>query len=163
MTGFARVTVGIAFAVAVAALGGAAWALSEQELEQRVLEISNELRCPTCQAISVKDSDAAFSRQMRDKIRAMLTEGKSEAEIKAYFVASYGEWVLRAPKKEGVGLLLWGLPIAGIAVAGGLLMWRQRRIVLNAQVRSSSAPPAPLDAEARTRIEQDLRRFERGF
>lgn len=135
-------------------------AMSEAELEKRVLEISDQLRCPTCQAISVKDSEAAFSRQIRDKIRALLREGKSEEEIKAHFVASYGEWVLRTPKKEGVGLLLWGLPIAGILAAGALLFWRQRRAV---QAARPAAAAIPLDDSGRARIERDLRRFERGF
>jgi cytochrome c-type biogenesis protein CcmH len=143
---------------------GGAWAMSERELDQRVLEVADQLRCPTCQAISVRDSEATFSRQMKDKVRTMLREGKSEEEIKAFFVASYGEWVLRAPKPQGVGLLLWGLPIAGILAAGGILFWRQRRIVRTAQARGTSAGEGEqVNASTRARIEQDLKRFERGY
>jgi cytochrome c-type biogenesis protein CcmH len=164
MTNYARLIAAIAVLGCIAVLSGSGWAMSEEELERRVLDISNELRCPTCQAISVKDSDAAFSRQMRDKIRVLLQEGKSDEEIKAFFVASYGEWVLRAPKKEGVGLLLWVLPLAGIVAAGGLLFWRQRRIVRQRQTQLASVTPqTTVDADARARIRQDLSRFERGF
>jgi len=146
--------------VAAALAAGSAWAMSEQELDQRVLEISDQLRCPTCQAISVKDSEAAFSRQIRDKVRSMLREGKTEEEIRAYFVSSYGEWILRAPKKEGVGLLLWSLPFAAIVLAGGLIAWRLRRATQ--KPRPEPTPATPDDA-GKARIERDLRRFERGF
>ena len=139
----------------------AASALSGEALERKVQEISDQLRCPTCQAISVRDSEAAFSRQIRDKVRLMLEEGKSDEEIYEYFVTSYGEWILRAPKKKGVGLLLWGLPIAGIVVAGGLIFWRLRRSVRAARAQ---APPALALSEAeRARIDKDLHRFERGY
>jgi len=52
-------------------------ALSGEALERRVREIADQLRCPTCQAISVRDSEAAFSRQIRDKVRSMLAEGQT--------------------------------------------------------------------------------------
>jgi cytochrome c-type biogenesis protein CcmH len=134
--------------------------LSGEALEQRVLEIADELRCPTCQAISVRDSEAAFSRQIRDKVRAMLEEGRSEDEIKAYFVSRYGEWILRAPKKEGVGLLLWVLPGLGMVLAGGLIFWRLRRAPRNAS--GAGVPAEPLSDSDRALLQRDLRRFERG-
>jgi len=140
---------------------GGAEPLSGEALEQRVLEITEELRCPTCQAISVRDSEASFSRQIRDKVRAMLQEGRSEDEIKAYFVSRYGEWVLRAPKKEGVGLLLWVLPGLGMLVAGGLIFWRVRR-----DARPLAGPETSggaLSEAERARLDRDLRRFERGI
>ena len=134
--------------------------LSGEALEQRVLEITDELRCPTCQAISVRDSEASFSRQIRDKVRVMLQEGRSEDEIKAYFVSRYGEWVLRAPKKEGVGPLLWVLPGLGMLIAGGLIFWRVRR---DARPLAGSEAGADALSEAeRTLLDRDLRRFERG-
>jgi cytochrome c-type biogenesis protein CcmH len=156
----------LAVALVCAALtGSVAATLGGEALDQRVLEIADELRCPTCQAISVRDSEAAFSRQIRDKVRAMLEEGRSEDEIKAYFVSRYGEWILRAPKKEGVGLLLWVLPGLGMLVAGGLILWRLRReprpdpaSVLGGEPLSAE----PLSGADRALLDRDLRRFERG-
>jgi cytochrome c-type biogenesis protein CcmH len=142
--------------------GSAFSALTGEELERKVQEISEQLRCPTCQAISVRDSEAAFSRQIRDKVRLMIEEGKSDEEIYAYFVSSYGEWILRAPKKAGVGLLLWGLPILGIVVAGALIFWRLRRSTRAARAEPGP-PPAALSEAERARIEKDLHRFERGY
>jgi cytochrome c-type biogenesis protein CcmH len=161
MKSFVRM-IPLLFALALAAALGARAAepLSGEALEQRVLEVADELRCPTCQAISVRDSEAAFSRQIRDKVRAMLREGRSEEEIKAYFVSRYGEWVLRAPKKEGVGLLLWVLPGLAMLVAGALIFWRVRR---DARPLASTATDAgPLSEAERALLDRDLRRFERG-
>jgi len=156
----ARLWPAAALGLALAAgLGSAAEALSPEELELRVQAISDQLRCPTCQAISVKDSEAAFSQQIRDKVRLMVEEGQSEEQIKAYFVARYGEWILRAPKKEGLGLLVWVLPFAAILAAGGVLV----AVILRrgrAQGVRDAAPAEPLSPEQRERIQARLKRYE---
>jgi len=135
----------------------AAQALSEADLERRVQEITDQLRCPTCQALSVKDSDASFSVQIREKVRRMVEEGQSDDDIKGYFVARYGEWILRAPKKEGFGLVLWLLPFGAILGVGALLVLRVRR---SAGVARAAPAPESLSPEQRSRLEQDLRRFK---
>lgn len=139
-----------------------AWALSGEELERRVLEISSELRCPTCQAISVKDSEAAFSRQIRGKVRAMLAEGKTEEQIKDFFVSRYGEWILRAPKKRGVGLILWFLPGGAILFVGGLVGLKLYRNARSREALQAGAAEDTISEADRSRIERDLRRFEEG-
>jgi len=155
-------------ALAAAALGAAllltaslAPAMSEEEVERRLLALADELRCPTCQAISVKDSEASFSVQIKEKVRRMILEGQSDEEIKAYFVSRYGEWILRAPKKEGLGLVLWILPGLAVLVAGGWIVYtvqfsRKRRDAETA----AADEPAPLSEEEQERIARDLKRFE---
>ena len=159
---------------------------SPEELERRVQTISDQLRCPTCQAISVKDSEAAFSVQIRDKVRHMVEEGQSDDQIRAYFVARYGEWILRAPPKEGVGLIVWVLPLAAMLAAGAAMAWtivRRSKAKAGANsvpggsvapgtpaapgaapARGAAATPgasvAPLTSEQRERVQADLKRFE---
>ena len=132
----------------------------ERAIEERVLAITDMLRCPTCQGISVRDSEASFSRQIRDKVRRMVEEGQSDEDIKAYFVSRYGEWILRAPKKEGLGLVLWLAPGAALLLAGGLIGFRLYR---SHRHPAADLPPAAGDAltpEQQARIQRDLRRFE---
>jgi cytochrome c-type biogenesis protein CcmH len=144
--------------VAMVALAGAAWGLSGEALDRRVREISDGLRCPTCQSISVNDSEAAFSRQIRAKVRRMLEEGQREQQIKAFFVSRYGEWILRAPKKEGLGLVLWLLP--GLLMAG-VGAWIGIKVHKSARAgRGGAADTQPLGKAERERVERDLRRFE---
>ena len=76
------------------------WA--DEALEQRVRTIAHQLRCPTCQSMSVKESEAGLANNMKMKIKEMLQAGKSEKQIINFFVIRYGEWILRSPKKEGV-------------------------------------------------------------
>lgn len=155
-------------AVALLALLGALCApgapAQPSELERKVQRITEQLRCPTCQAVSVRDSEASFSRQIRSKVERMVEEGQSEEDIKAYFVSRYGEWILRAPKKEGLGLVLWLLPGAAVLLGGGLLglhLYRTARRKAAAGASGSAAAQAPpLSEEQRRRVEADLARFE---
>ena len=95
------------------------FALESEDLEARFKKLSNELRCPTCQGLSVKDSEAGFSNSIKGKIRELMKQGKSDEEIMAYFVERYGEWILRAPPVSGFNMVLWILP--GVAIVTGLL------------------------------------------
>ena len=136
------------------------WALSEDELDQRVREISDGLRCPTCQSISVNDSEAAFSRQIKEKVHRMVKEGQTEEEIQDYFVSRYGEWILRAPRKEGVGLVLWVLPGLGLLGAGLLIGWKAHQSARSAkELTISTEIPALTDAQAK-KLADDRRLFE---
>lgn len=153
-----RILASLVLALVLLAPLGGAWA--DEALEARVREIAEELRCPTCQAVSVNDSEAAFSVQIRDKVRRMVQEGQSAEQIKAYFVSRYGEWILRAPKKQGLGLVLWVLP--GIALVG-VGAWVLRHAAKAQRTRAAhEAPPSPVSPEEQARIDRDLRRFEEG-
>ena len=134
-----------------------AFAQSSTDLDEKARRISEQLRCPTCQALSVQDSDASFSVQIRDKVRAMLQEGQSEETIIAYFVSRYGQWILRAPEKKGFGLVVWVLPLALIALMG---LWIGRIILLNARMQAPALEAAPLSETQLLKIDADLKRFE---
>ncbi len=105
--------------LALLALAPAA-AAQEQELDPRVFEIANELRCPTCVSESVGQSNAAIAREMRTLIQEQLETGANRAEVLVFFQERYGDWILLDPPKRGVNLALWLLPVA--AALGGLTM-----------------------------------------
>lgn len=128
--------------------------------EQRVHEIAETLRCPTCQGLSVNDSEAGFSVQIRNKVRELLGQGKSESEIQAYFVERYGEWILRTPPAEGINLLIWILPAIGLA--GGMwFVWnKSRQWKLRAEGSSKSSEQEQLSPEEERLVMTDLKRFE---
>ena len=151
--------------VALLTVGGALSAqvvVKEDPLEVEVRRIADMFRCPTCQAISVNDSEAAFSRQIKDKVRRMLLEGQSEEQIKEYFVSRYGEWILRAPKKQGLGLVLWLLPGGGLLLFGGWILNRAIRRARASQAARKLGAADELTPEQMQRIERDLGRFEEG-
>ena len=41
-------------------------------------DVAGELRCPTCKGLSVLDSDASFSVQIKDQVDEQIKEGKSK-------------------------------------------------------------------------------------
>lgn len=96
----------------------------------RVERISEELRCPTCQGLSVADSPSSTARAIRDDVARRIAQGESDDEIKAAYVDRYGEWILLRPSASGVGSLVWALPAAGLVVGAaglGLAFRRWRR------------------------------------
>ena len=58
-------------------------------------DVAGELRCPTCTGLSVLDSDASFSVQIKDQVDEQIKEGKSKDEILSFFVERYGPWILK--------------------------------------------------------------------
>lgn len=112
--------------VALVALFGAAstigWAQGEA-LDPEVFAIGSELRCPTCVSESVSESSSAIAREMRLIIQDQLNEGRTRAEILAFFQERYGDWILLDPPARGVLLIVWVLPVLAV-VAGAVLLVR---------------------------------------
>lgn len=102
----------------------------DQVREARVQQIGKKLRCAVCQGVSIADSPASMARAQLDKVRELVTEGKTDQEIYDYFVERYGEWALMEPKKSGVTLGLWLAPVL-VLVLGVLLI-----------IGSTKKPPA---------------------
>lgn len=118
-------------------------------LEDRVQVLGKELRCAVCQGLSVSDSPSSMARAQLDKIRELVSEGKSDQEVRDYFVARYGEWVLLQPKAEGVNLLVWLGPVA-LLLGGAFVIYRQVRREPGPAAPAASAPavpPASTDSE----------------
>jgi len=128
---------------------GAAFA-QDIVLDPRVFQIGNELRCPTCVAESVGESNAAIAREMRQIIQEQLDEGRTRAEILAFFQDRYGDWILLSLSRRGVLLLVWLLPIAAVVVAGGGL------VVLMRRWRAAADTVTPVDAEGLARVRAAL-------
>jgi cytochrome c-type biogenesis protein CcmH len=109
--------------------------------EQRLVEISSELRCLVCQNETIAASNADLAQDLRAQIREMIREGKSDGEIIDYMVARYGDFVLYRPPFKGLTLLLWLGPLLFLLAGGvGLRAYLVRR-------NRALAADAPLSAE----------------
>jgi cytochrome c-type biogenesis protein CcmH len=94
----------------------------ESDLDRRTREVASQLRCPVCQGLSINDSPAELAVEMKGVVREQLAAGKTPEEIRQYFIAKYGEWVLLEPDPRGLNLLVYLLPVLGV-LGGALFVW----------------------------------------
>ena len=112
-------------------------ALEDAQQEARAQALMRELRCVACENEPVSQSAAPIAEDMRARVRTLISEGATDAEVRDWFEGRYGEFVLFRPKGEGVsGWLLWGGPFA-LLVIGGLIGW---------QVSKRRRSPADIEA-----------------
>ncbi|SER04801.1 cytochrome c-type biogenesis protein CcmH [Faunimonas pinastri] len=101
--------------------------LPDPALEARARAISEGLRCLVCQNESIDDSNAPLAHDLRMLVRDRLKAGDTDAQVRQYLVARYGEFVLLKPSFSPENLLLWGTPIMVLAVGGLILLSRRPR------------------------------------
>lgn len=132
----------------------ASMVVQEGPIHQQEIAIARNLRCTVCQAESLAVSQAGIARDMRKIIRQKLRQGESPAQIRAYFVARYGDYILLKPPFDARGAVLWIAPFVLAAVLGGIAWGIMRR-----RARAPDPPPAPeLTLTERGRIEEWTRR-----
>lgn len=117
---------------AAAALGIAARRGHDAPVSEavRVQQIAAGLHCPICKDLSVADSPAPLAQQMRAQIAQELRAGESPEQIRAGFVAAYGDSVLMSPPRHGLAGIAYYLPLVIVACGaaiGALLLRRWRR------------------------------------
>ena len=83
---------------------------AKNNIDEKVKEISLQLRCMTCQNQSIHDSDADFSLQIKTIIKGQIIEGKSEEEIINFLVNRYGEYIAFKPIFNKKNIFLWVFP-----------------------------------------------------
>lgn len=100
---------------------------ADPRLEEQVQRVAAELRCLVCQNQTIADSHAELAQDLRAQVRTMLASGKSEAEVREFMVARYGDFILYRPPFKATTLLLWVGPF-GLLLGG---IWGLRRIAVN--------------------------------
>jgi cytochrome c-type biogenesis protein CcmH len=129
------------------AIGVDARILADPQAEARARALMEELRCLVCQNQSIADSDATLAEDLRQIVRERIVAGDSDAEVKAYLVQRYGDWVLLEPPFNAATLLLWLGPF--LLLCGGLIVYLRR-------TRQSLIDPTPLSAVERAALEKRL-------
>jgi cytochrome c-type biogenesis protein CcmH len=116
---------------------------SDPAIEARLKSLGSELRCLVCQNQTLADSHADLAKDLRQEIREMMQQGKSDPEIVDYLVHRYGDFVLYRPPFKATTALLWAGPALLVVVGATALVTALRRR------RGPLADDTPLtDAEA---------------
>lgn len=134
--------------VAVAPARDAAPLAADPALEERVMQVAEELRCLVCQNETIAASQADLAVDLRRQIRQQLRAGASQAQILDYMVQRYGQFVRYRPAFNPTTALLWTGPFAllALAVAAAARQLRQRR------TEARRAAPAALSATEARRV-----------
>ena len=131
-----------------AALGAAAClaAAPAPAEEARARALFKEIRCVVCQNESIDSSQAEIAADLRRVVREQVAAGRSDAEVRDFLVARYGEFVMFRPAFSPGNAALWLTPFAVVLGGVAVLVARSRR-----------APPVadltPEEAAALRRIE----------
>ena len=110
----------------------------DQAEQDRFRKLAAELRCVMCQNQSLADSPAGVADDMRRQVLALIREGKSDAEITAFFQARYGDFILYRPEVKPVTWALWFGPALLLLVGAGVVV----SIVRRQKTDAPAAPPA---------------------
>lgn len=95
-------------------------ALSPED-EARAQALMREIRCVACENEPISQSAADIAENMRVRVKTMIADGATDAEVRDWFAGRYGEFVLFRPKAQGpADWLLWGGPFALLLLGGGL-------------------------------------------
>ena len=127
-----RLALGLGLCAALMALPAsareAAAATADPVLEARVMRLSHELRCLVCQNETIAASNADLAVDLRNQVRDMLRQGRSDAEIMGYMTDRYGDFVLYRPPVKPTTWVLWYGPAALLlgGVATLVLVLRRR-------------------------------------
>lgn len=119
-------------------------------VEQRMVRITEELRCLVCQNESLASSQADLAKDLREEVRGLIRAGKSDDEVREFLVSRYGDFVLYRPQVKPITYLLWAGPflllLLGIVALVRFLRRRNRQLV-----------DTPLSEEERRRLEALLK------
>lgn len=99
----------------------------DPEIERRMIQLSEELRCLVCQNESLAGSRADFANDLRREIREQMKDNKSDKEIVDFLVARYGEFVLYRPPVKPTTMLLWFGPFIFLAAGAVFLIFYLKR------------------------------------
>lgn len=127
-------------------------------------EVEEALTCQCGCGLTVHSCNhlqCGFAIPAKKTISELVAQGKSQEEITASFVSSYGEKVLSAPTTQGFNLAAWITPFAAILIGGILigmisLRWTRRRSQLEEPQQRSTTDTD----QYRERLKKELESFE---
>jgi cytochrome c-type biogenesis protein CcmH len=138
---------------------GSASAQGPTPTDNEVNRIAKQLYCPVCESTPLDVCPTEACRQWRELIREMLTQGKSEAEIKQYFVEHYGPQVLNEPPNRLASYLV---PVVAFLL-GALILFRGFQVWMKPSI--TKAGPVAAEREARpaqdpyiAKLEEELKK-----
>ena len=116
---------------------------------QRVVEVSEQLRCLVCQNQSIADSNAELAVDLRNQVIEQVKAGKTNQEIVDYMVERYGDFVLYRPPFKLSTAILWLGPVCLflVGIIAFYINLRRRKRLVNEATKPLSAQEKALADE----------------
>jgi cytochrome c-type biogenesis protein CcmH len=129
--------------VAVAlAIGGGLFSGGPPSAVQRTAALEAQVRCPSCEDLSVAQSSASTAIALRHQIARQVRQGQSDQAIENGLVARYGPTILLRPPARGLAATVYVVPaVAGAVAVGalGVLFWRRSKEMTRLRQRGTGA------------------------
>ncbi len=116
----------------------------EKQLFDRLL-----CMCGDCQRLPLSSCSCSWADDMRAKLRDKVSGGVSVQQIQTDYREEFGAKSIAIPSDKGLDRALWAVPLALIAAAAGLLVWRGRTWIVrvgHTPAVAGGAPAAPAAA-----------------
>ena len=83
-------------------------------LEPQLIE---NIRCPVCQGQSIGGSNSDLAKDLREKVREMILDSKTDSEIYSFMVERYGDFVVYKPPVNSKTYFLWFAPVLVLMIS----------------------------------------------
>ncbi len=107
---------------------------------QRAAALDTQIRCPSCEDLSIAQSSAPEAVAVRRQVAGLVRAGRSDAQIEQVLVGEWGTTILLRPPDHGLTAVIWIAPVvlaAGAMGGVGVLFWRRTSAM--ARLREGSA------------------------
>ncbi len=91
---------------------------AENNVEKNILynDLIKEIRCMVCQNQNIAESEAPLAVDLREKVRELIANGKTEEEIKKFMTDRYSSFILYDPPRNRQNIFLWFGPLIFLLV-----------------------------------------------
>jgi cytochrome c-type biogenesis protein CcmH len=121
--------VSLGLVVTVALIVGSGVGGGGETVRQRAQAIEAQVRCPSCEDLSVLDSTASVAVAVRRQVAREVAAGWSDQQIIDQLVARYGPSIMLRPPTSGLTSLVWIVPaVGGAGAVVALAMVFRRRV-----------------------------------
>ena len=79
--------------------------------ESRYIDLIDNIRCPVCQGQSIGGSNSGLAKDLREQVRIMILNDKSDDDIYLFMIERYGDFVIFKPPINWKTYLLWFTPL----------------------------------------------------
>ena len=93
----------------------------------RAYEIKATTLCPVCDGQNVLESNAPVAAAIRAQVDELVSEGRSDEEIRGWMARQYGKDVNANPPRTGIAALVWIAPVFVAVASAAFLVFAFRK------------------------------------